>query len=1444
MTKRKRNSDDEEEEEEEDDEDDIGIENDAHLKAVFVDTSLDTHLVVLVSPLLSFSLLKDRIVKEHSKCFPDFGEIKINALKVKREQNYYHLSERMPLKIAFHGLEGWFVFADVAGTPFKKPHPNSTNQKLDPHSHENFESDVAKNHSSGGDTGRRGKTRKRAKMETTGLEALASNFPIENTLKLDNNNAPKASPLDTKAAGTDTAKRSSELPGQSEGTGKTSGSNLNQEREVHNNEVSRSRDKGVKRKKKDGDDEVDKSRFTTLGQGSDIMRNEDNGKSTLERDLDGIITEDMGTPDIPSSQRKASYSVEREAANDEDVTSLKTSELKATESGNPSKKRETSKAKSISTEKQDLSGVQENNDLESTNITQKGVILNEVTEDNHPGAASGSRAKKNKKNKKDDDGANKSRTVELGRVPDMPNGVTAMDSETPDNKRTADEEIMKSVDTPAKKKKKHNSKTSVAENQDLSSHRHNNEQESADVRQEVAEVSQPGNVTKPEQSADTMSKSRAKSPSKQKTHLGNSSGLPIKEQSNKKTEENVAPETVTDDHLRENGTHDDTANVVSANVTEGTKVDKRKASKKKTKKSKENEEPSEAVPQITNNNLEAAGTGEIGAESLQPARSSISENSELPTKAIKNKKTEKSKENEKTSDVAPQTMNDNLEAAGTGEIGAELLQPAKSSKTEENIELPKKASKNKKTKKSKENEKTSDVAPQTMNDNLEAAGTGEIGAESLQLARISKSEENSELLKKTSKNKKTKTSKENEKTSDVVPQIMNDNLEAAGTGEIGAESLQPARSSKSEEHSELPKKRSKSKQTTPAIDVPEIPVTDQVRKGKQADDSGNKNQSKVGDLEREHVNESIQTVDAHEADMVNPEKQKTKKSKRKKLDQSPAVDASSNLMTPEKGNENERTSLVDHQLQSDVPEAKQMTVPGVKSFQPPQDNNPEVNVEIQNDKPKKKQKKKHSASEKDLSDLSVKQQSDIETQKTLVEQADDVVPRINVHEPEKLEVVSQHQKRPDDSTEVSKLDNQPANKLKGKKFDVSSSVDTSSNGCNLTTSKKRRESEKNVQVGSELQNDAQESELSSQIGTKPSQLPQASQVEKYLDSQSPKVKQMVPPKETLSANVLSEVDGSNGVDKHGKGTSLPEEHNDPDEIHSHEVSSGLPKKSGKPKASKQKIKTLDLSTSRDAESKGENVAASNKKDPIVNNSPDGSQLLKSVIKRGHNLKPCSTTSHSTNLKGMNAQVPTGDAVSTRAGGSDKNNTVGKNNVPRSNVEGSRSSETSSLVSGSSAKRTLGEKNNKEVQKKNNQEHDFKTPSNKIIGVPVNAVPQKKHVPPTSGGLFGDLSSDSSDSEVERNGSSSSTRTPDDISSSDYSEGESKGEVVTSQHDAKGGGSAGGKTNVTISALKDMSLESVLRSSRRYKNAKLMASQSQMEDGESEPPEFVPDSLPD
>ncbi|XP_031376269.1 uncharacterized protein LOC116192017 [Punica granatum] len=81
-------------------------------RVVFVDTSLDTHLAMAVSESDTVSDLKKKIIQAHQPCFPQFGEIKINAVKVERRGHSYHLSDSMLVISAFNGMKK-DLFLDV-----------------------------------------------------------------------------------------------------------------------------------------------------------------------------------------------------------------------------------------------------------------------------------------------------------------------------------------------------------------------------------------------------------------------------------------------------------------------------------------------------------------------------------------------------------------------------------------------------------------------------------------------------------------------------------------------------------------------------------------------------------------------------------------------------------------------------------------------------------------------------------------------------------------------------------------------------------------------------------------------------------------------------------------------------------------------------------------------------------------------------------------------------------------------------------------------------------------------------------------------------------------------------------------------------------------------------------------------------------------------------------
>ncbi|KAJ7957650.1 COP1-interacting protein 4 [Quillaja saponaria] len=128
-----------------------------------------------------------------------------------------------------------------------------------------------------------------------------------------------------------------------------------------------------------------------------------------------------------------------------------------------------------------------------------------------------------------------------------------------------------------------------------------------------------------------------------------------------------------------------------------------------------------------------------------------------------------------------------------------------------------------------------------------------------------------------------------------------------------------------------------------------------------------------------------------------------------------------------------------------------------------------------------------------------------------------------------------------------------------------------------------------------------------------------------------------------------------------------------------------------------------------------------------------------------------------------------------------------------------------------------------------------------IGEVVNNAQLKKNLLTTSAAIFKDDSSGSS----EDDDSDASTRTPSDNSlSSDYSDGESNADLNSSQYGSYGGKKEenGRRSIIKTSSpgTKGMTIDRIFRSSSRYKKAKLTA--SQLEETESQPVEFVPDSL--
>ncbi|GLT76584.1 hypothetical protein SLA2020_482370 [Shorea laevis] len=128
---------------------------------------------------------------------------------------------------------------------------------------------------------------------------------------------------------------------------------------------------------------------------------------------------------------------------------------------------------------------------------------------------------------------------------------------------------------------------------------------------------------------------------------------------------------------------------------------------------------------------------------------------------------------------------------------------------------------------------------------------------------------------------------------------------------------------------------------------------------------------------------------------------------------------------------------------------------------------------------------------------------------------------------------------------------------------------------------------------------------------------------------------------------------------------------------------------------------------------------------------------------------------------------------------------------------------------------------------------------------VNGSDQKRSLLAASRTIFKDDGKESSDDEDKTDNSDSSTRTPNKSSSSESSDSDAdSGLSEHGSYSSKGEGDGGrNKKKSMPSSPKSLSLEAILRSSSRYRKAKLTFSQSQYDDIDSQPDEFVPDSQP-
>ncbi|XP_076897029.1 uncharacterized protein LOC143550219 isoform X1 [Bidens hawaiensis] len=85
---------------------------------VFIDTSLQTHIVVSVSPDLTAAEFNRKFEMMHLNCFPGIGNIKVDGLMVKKKSHLYHLPASMPIKHVFQdSKKTWFLYTKISSKP-------------------------------------------------------------------------------------------------------------------------------------------------------------------------------------------------------------------------------------------------------------------------------------------------------------------------------------------------------------------------------------------------------------------------------------------------------------------------------------------------------------------------------------------------------------------------------------------------------------------------------------------------------------------------------------------------------------------------------------------------------------------------------------------------------------------------------------------------------------------------------------------------------------------------------------------------------------------------------------------------------------------------------------------------------------------------------------------------------------------------------------------------------------------------------------------------------------------------------------------------------------------------------------------------------------------------------------------------------------------------------
>ncbi|EFH68122.1 hypothetical protein ARALYDRAFT_892604 [Arabidopsis lyrata subsp. lyrata] len=94
---------------------DISSRESSKSRVVFVKTSIDTRLGLLLDSDDSVSAFREKICKEHEQCFPSVGSITVSALKVKYGGQFYHVADLMILNNVFQSISDnhSFLFVDV-----------------------------------------------------------------------------------------------------------------------------------------------------------------------------------------------------------------------------------------------------------------------------------------------------------------------------------------------------------------------------------------------------------------------------------------------------------------------------------------------------------------------------------------------------------------------------------------------------------------------------------------------------------------------------------------------------------------------------------------------------------------------------------------------------------------------------------------------------------------------------------------------------------------------------------------------------------------------------------------------------------------------------------------------------------------------------------------------------------------------------------------------------------------------------------------------------------------------------------------------------------------------------------------------------------------------------------------------------------------------------------